>query len=119
MMVNGGEYLLLKVSRVLKERIHPSLAFEGIFQADVEGMMSSQSPRCTLVLSSGVVHSVADGLPSQPVDFGSYFFKLKDNGCGAWVAGWVQLQTIQSKFGLRFQDFSPYFWNPLDVFLGY
>lgn len=34
---------------------------------------------CTLVLSSGVVHSLADGLPSQPVDFGSYFFKLKDS----------------------------------------
>ena len=67
------------------------LLFEGIFQADVEGggMMGSRSPRCTLVLSSGVVHSLADGLPSQPVDFGSYFFKLKDNGCVARVAGWV------------------------------
>ena len=55
--------------------------------------MSSRSPRCTLVLSSGVVHSLADGLPSQPVDFGSYFFKLKDNGCVARVAGWVQAQV--------------------------
>ena len=34
--------------------------------------------RCTLVLSDGVVNSQADGLPSKPVDFGSFFFRLKD-----------------------------------------
>jgi len=34
---------------------------------------------CTLVLSDGVVNSQADGLPSKPVDFGSFFFKLKDS----------------------------------------
>ena len=40
--------------------------------------MRLSSFRCTLVLSDGVVNSQADGLPSKPVDFGSFFFRLKD-----------------------------------------
>eukprot|EP00438_Fugacium_kawagutii_P014475 Skav223522 [mRNA] locus=scaffold1160:308762:314465:+ [translate_table: standard] len=33
---------------------------------------------CTIVLSDGVVNSQSDGLPSMPVDFGEFFFFLKE-----------------------------------------
>ncbi|CAK9086034.1 unnamed protein product [Durusdinium trenchii] len=35
--------------------------------------------RCTLILSGGVVSSRDDGLPSQPVEFGEYYFNMKDS----------------------------------------
>eukprot|EP00913_Durusdinium_trenchii_P005497 g5123.t1 len=38
--------------------------------------------RCTLILSGGVVSSRDDGLPSQPVEFGEYYFNMKDLATG-------------------------------------
>ena len=56
-----------------------SLAAKALVQLDRSNVSESLAPRCTLVLSDGVVSSQTDGLPSKPVEFGAFFFRLKDH----------------------------------------
>lgn len=56
----------------------PALEIPLIHSTDEEFERLRLALRCTIVLSDGVVNSQTDGLPSMPVDFGEFFFFLKE-----------------------------------------